>query len=119
MGSISVGWSFVPLDILVTVISSGVVTIYAGLCIAALVGRRTGSTAHAAWRMPLFPLAPLVTLAVLGGVIWTSLMDVKVGRPGLLANAGVIILWVLIYRFVVRPRGAWRHRGPSEAVVEP
>ncbi len=114
MGSVSIGWSFVPLSILVTVIASGTVGLYGALCVAAMVGRRTGSTAHAAYRMPLFPLAPALALAALVGVVWTSLMDAKVGRPGLIANIAVIVASVLWYRFVIRPRGAWAHRGPAE-----
>jgi amino acid transporter len=114
MGSISVLWSFVPLDILVTVIASGTVALYGALCVAAMTGRRTGATAHAAFRMPLFPLAPAVALMALAGVVWTSLTDAKVGRPGLMANIAVILASVIWYRFVIRPRGAWAHRGPAE-----
>ena len=35
------------------------------LCLAAIAGRRTGSTAHGAYRMPLYPLPPLLGLAAL------------------------------------------------------
>ncbi len=114
MGSIPVVWSFVPLDILVTVIAGGTVALYAGLCVAAMVGRRTGATAHAAYRMPLFPLAPILAVIALCGVVWTSLMDAKVGRPGLMANIAVIVASVLWYRLVIRPRGAWAHRSPED-----
>jgi amino acid transporter len=113
MGAVGVLWCFLPLSLLVTVIASGTVATYAGLCVAALAGRRNGSTAHGGYRMPLFPLAPVVALAALAGVVWTSLTDAKVGRPGLLASLAVIIVSALAYRLVLRPRGTWGHREPG------
>jgi amino acid transporter len=113
MGAVGVLWCFLPLSLLVTVIASGTVATYAGLCVAALAGRRNGSTGHAGYRMPLFPLAPLVALAALAGVVWTSLTDAKVGRPGLLASLAVIVVSALAYRLVLRPRGTWGHRDPG------
>ena len=115
MGGVGIAWCFVPLAILVTVIASGTVALYAGMCLAALAGRRAGSTAHGHWRMPLFPLAPIVALAALAGVLWTSLTDERVGRPGLVATAAVIAVSVLLYRLVLRPRGTWADRGPAGA----
>jgi amino acid transporter len=114
MGGVGILWCFAPLAILVTVIAGGTVALYAGLCVAALAGRRNGSTAHGVWRMPLFPLAPVVALAALGGVVWTSLLDEHVGRPGLLATAAIIALSALAYRLLLRPHGTWAHRGPAD-----
>jgi len=113
MGVIAIGWCFAPLSLLVTVIASGLVATYAGLCAGAIAGRRTGSTARGAYRMPLFPLAPIVGLAALVGLVWTSLQDAEVGRPGLLASLAVIVVSALAYRLVLRPRGTWAHRGPE------
>ncbi len=119
MGAISVLWCFAPLSFLVTMIASGTVALYVALCLAVLAGRANGSTAHAAWRMPLFPLAPVLALIALAGVVWTSLLDEKVGRPGLMAGAAVVVVSVALYRFVLRPRGEWAHRGPTAADTPP
>lgn len=35
-----------------------IVAVYAALCLSAVRGRRNGSTGHAAYRMPLYPVAP-------------------------------------------------------------
>jgi amino acid transporter len=117
MGGVSLLWCFVPLNVLVIIIASGTVALYAGLCVGVMVGRRTGSTSHAGYRMPWFPVAPVIALLALIGVVWTSLMDPVSGRPGLLATAGVILVSIALYRFVLRPRGTWAHRGPSKAEV--
>jgi amino acid transporter len=119
MGAVSVLWCFAPLSFLVTVIASGTLFIYAGLCLAVLAGRRNGSTAHGAWRMPLFPLAPVLALIALAGVAWTSLTDAAVGRPGLLAGLAVVVASVLLYRLALRRRGTWAHRGPTAAPPAP
>jgi amino acid transporter len=117
MGGVGVLWCFAPLALLVTVIASGTVAAYAGLCLAVLAGRRNGSTAHGVYRMPLFPLAPIAALVALAGVVWTSLMDEHVGRPGLLSAVAVIVISALWYQLVLRRRGSWAHRGPTGEVL--
>jgi amino acid transporter len=119
MGGVSVLWCFAPLSFLVTLVASGTLALYVFLCLAVLAGRSNGSTAHAAWRMPLFPLAPVLALVALAGVAWTSLADAKVGRPGLLASAAVIGVSALLYHFALRPRGGWAHRGPTAPATGP
>ncbi len=114
MGAVSLLWCFVPLNILVIVIASGTVALYGSLCLGVIAGRRTGSTRHAGWRMPWFPLAPVVALVALVGVVWTSLMDPASGQPGLAATAAVIAVSIGLYHFVLRPRGTWASRGPAE-----
>ena len=52
---------------------ASVVVMYALLCVAVLVGRLTGRTAHAPYRMPLFPLAPSVGLMALLYVLFVYL----------------------------------------------
>jgi amino acid transporter len=119
MGAASILWCMVPLHVLVIIIGNGTVVFYAGLCGGAIVGRRTGSTAHAGYRMPWFPLAPVIALAALVGVVWTSLADPVDGQPGLLATAAVIIVSVGYYHLVLRPRGEWAHRSPQDHLAEP
>ncbi|WP_298092226.1 APC family permease [uncultured Sphingomonas sp.] len=87
---------------------TGLVAIYAGIALAAIVGRRTGATAHAPYRMPLYPLAPIITLAALGYIVWTSWLDLEEGRPGLLMTGAQIIGSAAYYWFVLRRRGPWQ-----------
>jgi amino acid transporter len=113
IGGVSLACCFVPLDLLLVLSGAGLVLTYAAIALAALVGRRTGATAHAAYRMPLFPAAPMLTLMALAYVVWTSWLDPEEGRPGLIATAAQIVVSILYYLFVVRRRGAWVTRDPQ------
>lgn len=111
----------VPLPLLLVLSGAGIAITYVGIALAALVGRATGVTDHAPYRMPLFPLAPLVTIVALAGVFWASWLDTETGRPGLIATAVQMLVAALWYRLVVRRRGEWRILDPAEAedVVAP
>lgn len=115
IGVFSVACCLVPLHFLVILSGMGLVAIYAGIALAALVGRRQGKTGVAGYRMPLFPLAPTVTLAALAYVIWTSWLDVEEGRPGLIVTGGQILLSATYYWFVLRRRGEWTVHIPAAA----
>ena len=68
MGLATAACCFMSLDFLIMLTSNGLVLVYAGVSIATLVGRRNGSTAGGHYRMPLFPLAPIVSLIALAAV---------------------------------------------------
>ncbi|QJU60500.1 APC family permease [Sphingomonas sp. AP4-R1] len=112
IGGVSLVCCLVPLDLLLVLSGAGLVLTYAAIALAALVGRRTGATAHAAYRMPLFPVAPVLTLIALAYVVWTSWLDPEEGRPGLIATGIQIAVSILYYGLVVRRRGAWVTRDP-------
>lgn len=57
--------SFVPLNTLITATGATLVILYLLVALSAIVGRRTGSTAHAKYRMPAWPLAPVAVIAAL------------------------------------------------------
>jgi len=78
---------------------------YAGLCVATLVGRRTGTTAHAAFRMRFFPAMPVIGLFGLAYILYTSWLDPDVGRFSLIANLVVIALSLVYYFFVLAQPG--------------
>jgi amino acid transporter len=119
MGGVTLLWCLLPLRILVIVIAGGTVTIYAGLCLAVLAGRRNGASDHTRFRMPLFPAVPILALIALVGVAWTSLSDAD-GRLGFMVSAGVVAISALLYQGVLKRRGGWAHRGPlSGPMVEP
>ena len=115
MGAVSLAWCFAPLDFLVTVIATVTVATYVGLCVAVMAGRRTRSTGGGVYRMPLYPLAPLLGLAALGGVIVVSWSDPREGRPGLVATALVIAVSLLVYGALRLTGSRWADRGPGRA----
>ncbi|KXU31356.1 amino acid transporter [Sphingobium sp. 22B] len=99
---------FLPLSMLLVLNGTGLVAIYGGIALAAMAGRRSGASAHAPYRMPLYPLAPVVTLLALAYVVWTSWLDAGEGRPGLIATAAQIADSVLWYKLVLCRRGQWK-----------
>lgn len=114
VGGVGVACCFLPLTLLLVLSGTGLVAIYAGIAVAAMVGRRSGATAHARYRMPLYPLAPVITLVALAYVVWTSWLDPDEGRPGLIMTAAQIAGSAAYYWFVLRPRGAWNVHVPEE-----
>ncbi len=97
----------VPLPLLLVASGLGLTAIYAGIALAAIVGRVRGATAGAPFRMPWFPLAPVVTLAASLYLVVLNALDAGEGRTGLIVTAAQIALSALYYLLVVRPRGAW------------
>ena len=114
VGGVGVVCCFLPLTLLLVLSGTGLVAIYAGIAVAAMVGRRSGATAHARYRMPFYPLAPVITLIALAYVVWTSWLDPEEGRPGLIMTAMQILGSAAYYWFVLRPRGAWNVHVPDE-----
>jgi L-asparagine transporter-like permease len=54
--------------------------------------------------MPWFPLAPVLTLIALVGVVIVNWQDSAQGRPGLIATAVQMAASALYYWFVLRRR---------------
>jgi amino acid transporter len=111
VGVLSAAICFVDLDVLLVVTGSTLIGLYASLCLAAIVGRRNGTTAHAAYRMPWFPLPPLLALAAMGYVVYQTAKDSEIGRPSIFYALGVLVVAALYY--VVRRR-EWVLRGPDD-----
>jgi amino acid transporter len=107
VGAVSCAACFVPLRLLLVLSGAGIAVTYLGIALAAMVGRRTGATAHADYKMPWFPAAPLLTIAALALVFWASWLDLETGRPGLIATAAQMLLAALYYALVLRRRGEW------------
>jgi amino acid transporter len=106
---------FIPLPLLVILNGSGIVLIYIMLCWALLRGRRNGGVAHAPFRAPLHPLAPLVAGISLLAVVGASLLDPASGRPGVLIALGIMAAFAAWYLLVLKPRGEWALAGPMDA----
>lgn len=103
-GAIGIGACFLPLQFLLLLGGSGLLAVYGGIALAALVGRRTGATDHAPYRMPVHPIAPYVTLAALAYVIWMNWQDPGEGRMSLLATLAQIAVSLAYYFLVLRRR---------------
>jgi amino acid transporter len=114
VGGVGVACCFLPLTLLLVLSGTGLVAIYAGIAVAVMVGRRSGATDHARYRMPWYPLAPIVTLVALAYVVWTSWLDLEEGRPGLIMTGVQIVGSAAYYWFVLRRRGGWRVHVPDE-----
>ncbi len=112
-GGISAAACFLKLETLIVLTANGVVVLYFGVCLAAIIGRLRGSTARGAYRMPLFPLTPVLAIIALCGVVWVDLQDLAVGLPSLVASLGVMLLFAAYYRFWLRSRSRWALRGPD------
>jgi amino acid transporter len=111
MGAATAACCFLSIDLLVMLTSTGIVVVYAGVSIAAMVGRRNGTTAGGHYRMPLYPLAPVFSLVGLAGVVAANLADPTDGQPSLIANAVVMAVFALYYLLYLKRRGGWQLRG--------
>ena len=103
-----------PFHLLLVLNGTGVVVMYILLCLGAVAGRVTGATAHAAYRMPLFPAAPIFALLALAYVVYANWIDPDIGRPSLIANAVMMSVAVIYFFIMRRRRGAdWVLIGPT------
>lgn len=113
-GLVSLAPCWIELGTLLIFTGSSLIAIYGGICVAAIVGRRRGGTAHGSYRMPWFPVAPAVGLVILVYLAYTTWSDADVGRPSFLVN-GVVLLGSLAYYFLVlRRRGTWKLAGAAD-----
>jgi amino acid transporter len=112
-GASAMATCFIPFHILLVMNGTGVVVMYLLLCLGAIAGRITGATAHAAYRMPLFPLAPAFGVVALCYVIYANWIDPEVGRPSLLVSVALIVIATAY--FLIRRRG----RGAAMAMTGP
>jgi amino acid transporter len=100
-------------SVLLLVTGTGIILAMSLLCVAALVGRWRQSTAHGHYRMPSFPMAPVIALLMMCYVVYTSWLDPVVGRPSLLVTLGVMTASALYYLLVIRRGDGWVLRGPG------
>lgn len=109
--------AIVPLDSLIIATGATLVALYIIVALSAFVGRRTGLTGHAPYKMPAFPLAPVVVVLALGYVT----TQVWKGNPWqvviTLLALGVGYLYYFTY---LRPRpDRWTMRATAPAEDEP
>ncbi|TCO50672.1 APC family permease [Actinocrispum wychmicini] len=111
VGVLSAAVCFVDLDTLLVLTGSSLIIVYAALCFGAIVGRRNGSTAHGAYKMPLYPLPPVLAIIGMGYVTYQTATDPTVGRPSLFVTLGVLVAAAIYYVF---RRRHWTLRGPED-----
>lgn len=112
-GVIGAAFCYVDEHFLLVVTSTTIIAIYAALCLSTIAGRRNGTTAHAGYRMPAFPLAPVLALLALAYVAYRNFLDPVIGRPSLIATVVIAVLSALYYFLVLRRR-SWELTGPAE-----
>lgn len=92
---------FVPLTVLIIATGANVTLIYLLVGLSALVGRARGRTARAAYRMPAWPLAPVLVLAIMAYVIYQSLATDWVPMA---VSLGILAAGYLYYFAYIHPR---------------
>ncbi|GAA4241995.1 APC family permease [Actinomadura meridiana] len=113
-GILSAAACFLDEKFLLVVTGTSLVAVYGALCLAVIVGRRNGTTAHARYKMPWFPVAPVAALCALVYVIYQSAKDPEIGRPSLYVTIGVIAVTVVYFVLVLRRRGGWNLTGAAD-----
>jgi amino acid transporter len=91
---------FVPVDALNGVTGVAVAALYGFVAFAALMTRRGGHKARTAWRMPLWPVVPVILLAVL---VWVLTQQTA---QDLVITAAITAAAALYWLFYLRPRAA-------------
>jgi amino acid transporter len=112
-GVSSLAMCLLGLQWLLVITGTGIALIYAAVCIAAIVGRQSGVTKHAAYRMPFYPFWPVAGLLALAYVFYTSAIDPEIGQPSLLINVAVMVVAIAYYALVVRRKGNFAFRDPE------
>ena len=92
---------FIPIEWLITATGASVVAIYLAVAIAALRLRRPGARSTAGYRMPLWPLPPVVVIAMMGYVTYQLAVS---ALSQLVVAIGTIVVGVAYYYGYIHPR---------------
>jgi amino acid transporter len=117
-GVVSAAACYVDETFLLVVTGTTLVAIYAALCVATVAGRRSGSTRHGVYRMPLFPLPPVAAALALVYVTYANWEDPVIGRPSLYATVALVVISAGYYLIVLQRRGRWVFQGPTGESTE-
>ena len=116
-GIVSIALCFLGLDLILMLTGTGIVIVYIGVCLAAIFGRRFGTSHAAIYRMPLYPLWPVIGLVALAYVLYTSALDPTLGRPSLIINGVIVVLSIAYYRLIIRRKHEWVLSEPDESAA--
>jgi amino acid transporter len=85
----------------------------------AIAGRRSGRTRRAPYKMPWYPLMPVLGVVIVIGEVAAQWVDRDIGRPALLIWLGIYCASFLYYKLVLMRRpGGWRMEGPRDIDAE-
>jgi amino acid transporter len=101
-GCAAVVAAIVPLGALITATGATLMVLYLLVAVSAIVGRRNGTTAHAKYRMPAWPLAPVLIIAALGYVTY----QLWIGNPlqVLIAVGALAVGYAYYYAYLYKRR---------------
>jgi amino acid transporter len=107
--------TLLSMKIKIMLLSGGLTSITVFYVWGSFSGRRSGRTGTHAYRMPLYPLIPVLGIFLLIGEIAALWVDRDIGRPSLFIWVGINAFSYSYYRFVLmrRPEG-WRMEGPRD-----
>jgi amino acid transporter len=104
--------SIVPLHSLIIATGATLVALYIVVALSAIVGRRNGTTAHAVYKMPVWPVAPVLVIAALGYVTY----ELWQGNPWqVIIAVGALAVGYAYYYAYLYPRRATRWTMPAAA----
>lgn len=106
--------TYIPLTAKLLLLSGNTTIITIFYVWGVYVGRRSRRTGQR-YRTPLFPLIPLLGVAIVIGEVIVLWLDAETGRKSLFVCASIYLLANCYYRFVLTRRpGGWRMRGPDD-----
>ncbi len=109
-GAAAVVASIVPINSLITATGATLVALYVIVALSAIVGRRNGTTEHARYKMPWWPLAPVAVIAALGYVTY----ELWQGNPWqVIIAAGALAVGYVYYYLYLYPRRGTRWTMPA------
>lgn len=118
VGVIALAACFVPLDVLLNATGSTLAFSYGFIALAALVARRTRSgEASGIYRMPAWPLAPVVALLAIAAIFVIGVLD-PAQWLSLGIAAGIVAAGFLYYALYLRTNPATAHLLSGEADEE-
>jgi amino acid transporter len=111
--------TYIPIYFKVLLLSGNYTIITIFYVWGVLAGRRSGRTGVGRYKTPLFPLIPLIGIAIVIGEVTVLWLDPESGRKSLFVCSAVFLLAYCYYRFVLmRRRGGWVMTGPEDIDAE-
>ena len=107
--------AIVPLDSLITATGATLVALYLIVALSAIVGRLNGTSAHAHYRMPAWPLAPVIVILSLAYVTYELW---KANPWQVIIAVGALAVGYAYYYAYLYPRRATRWTMPAAATDE-
>jgi len=116
LGSLSAFACFCSLNFLILATSTVLVATYFFICFAVIAGRYHGKTNIGHYRMPLYPLPPILAIIALIYVLVSTWQDKFFGRPSLIVTGIILLSAMAYYVLFLYWRKDWEIKGPDEYV---